>query len=570
MRNEVRNYLFLSIMICVTTVGAYAAYSSLGVIFPDGIQNISPSTILDLKEYDDEKLSTYNPPVQKKMDVLHYLINIDIIPKKELIQGDVSLKIKLNDQSVDHFVLNFHDNLTIQKIEVDGVPAKYDQEHELVNIYKPKMTTDSATVRIVYSGTPKSLGFGSFNFSISEGTPFIFTMNEPVFASTWLPCVDTPDDKAMMDIYITNDSNCVSLSNGRLIGVISSAGKRTYHWKTFYPISTYLIAIYSGKYKSFSQKMVSSTRDTINLDYYTFNADFEKAKKDFEDHPQYIKVFEDIFGPYPFAKEKYSVAEFLWQSGAMEHQTITGIGSNFITGRKFFTDMLIHELSHHWWGNAVTPKTWKDVWLNEGFATYSEALYWEKAAGFAALQSTLRNKRSSVENGRLYDPGNSLFSSMVYNKGAWVLHMLRKEVGDTNFFTILKQYFETFKYKNASTFDFKNVCESVCRRDLTKFFNEWILKGEGIIKLQYDWTANEKSNETELVLNLEQKQDGYDTYNFPLDIKIIYTDGSSEIKSTYIKSKAQKISFALNQKPKEIVLDPDKWLLAEYELKDNQ
>jgi aminopeptidase N len=565
MQNEVRNYLLLSLLICLTAVGAYAAYSSIGKLLPAGFEDTPVSTFLELKEYDDEKLSEYNPPAQKAVDVLHYSVDIDIAFMSETIKGDVTISIKLNDKSIDYIPLNFHDNLDIKNVEVNGTRAKFDQENEIVKIYKPDKNLDSVSVRVVYSGSPKSLGFGSFNFSKNGGAPFVYTMNEPVFASTWLPCVDAPDDKALLDMYVTNDSNCVSLSNGKLIDVKNSGNRKTYHWKTYYPISTYLIAIYSGQYKSFSQKFISSSKDTLDLDYYIFPQDIEKAKHDFEDHPEYIKVFEELFGPYPFVKEKYSVAEFLWQSGAMEHQTLTGIGSNYITGRKFFSDMLIHELSHHWWGNAVSPKTWKDIWLNEGFATYSEALYWEKEAGFAALQSTLRNKKSSVESGRLYDPGNALFSSLVYNKGAWVLHMLRREVGDSKFFIILKKYFEEFKYKNASTNDFKNVCESISGKSLAKFFDEWVYKGVGIIELAYDW----KSDDASLTFNFDQIQKGYENYHFPLDVRLIYADGSSEIKKVYVTSKQQKISISVQQKPKEIILDPDKWLLANFESRNN-
>ena len=138
----------------------------------------------------------------------------------------------------------------------------------------------------------------------------------------------------------------------------------------------------------------------------------------------------------------------------MENQTITGIGSQFITGKKFFADMMIHELSHHWWGDAVTVKSWKDIWLNEGFATYSEALYWEKKSGFNALKSTLSSKFSSFGSGTLYNPIGNLFSRMIYDKGAWVLHMLRKEIGDENFFTLLIIFFSKKYYRDKNVYRF--------------------------------------------------------------------------------------------------------------------
>ena len=280
-----------------------------------------------------------------------------------------------------------------------------------------------------------------------------------------------------------------------------------------------------------------------------------------------MKVFEELFGPYPFIKEKYSVAEFWWQGGAMENQTLTGIGSNYIIGLRLSTDMLIHELSHHWWGDAVTPKTWKDIWLNEGFATYSEALYWEKQAGFSALQSTLRAKFGTFDHGTLYNPGNALFSGLVYNKGGWVLHMLRREVGDGVFFKILREYFLKYKYGNASTDDFKNICEKISKKNLSQFFNQWIYKGEGIIKVEADWKQAQTNNNYNSEIKIKQLQKGYDIYKFPMDIKLIYDKQDDYTVSTvYVSSRDTVINIQSKKKPTKIIFDPDKWLLANFEI----
>lgn len=561
-------YLVVSFLICLFIVGVYSIYDFLQDRFPLGISK-GVSVALQLKEFSNDKLEEYNPKTQRSVDVIHYTIKINLDTKKKSIDGDVTIRMKLNDKNAESIPLNFYDNMKVKLVQINGIDADYGLDDKILSIQKKNKNLDTIEVRVVYNGTPKSLGFGSFNFETHQNHPFVYSLSEPVFASTWLPCIDLPDDKAQVDMFITNDTCCVSLSNGKLVETKTVGKKKTYRWKTIYPISTYLIAIYSGKYKSFSQKYFSITKDSLDLAYFAFESDLENAKKDFGDHPEYLKVFEEIFGAYPFIKEKYFVAEILWQSGAMEHQTLTGVGSIFVGGHKFFTDMLIHELAHHWWGNAVGPKTWKDIWLNEGFATYSVALYWEKKAGPRALQSTMNGRFGSFENGKLYNPGDALFGNLVYSKGAWVLHMLRNEVGDANFFKTLHEYLRLFKYGNASTHDFKKLCEKVSGKNLTQFFDQWVFKGEGIIELAYDWSSELKGADFSLVLNTEQLQNGYDIYKFPVGVKFIYEGEVSEVKTLRITERQQRFSFTLKRKPKEILLDPDKWLLATFESRND-
>ncbi len=520
-----------------------------------------------VEQIDDEYIEEYNPKSQKKFDVLHYNILIELFPEDKLINGNVTLKILLNDHEADKLELNFYDNLKIDKLLLDGKEVQFERTETSLIIPFNQTAGDTFLVNVIYEGQPKNLGFGSFNFDEVNKGYMIYTLNEPVFASTWYPCVDLPDDKAYADIYITNDSNYTSLSNGKLVGVKKIGTKKQFHWRTFYPISTYLITVYSALYKTFSDSYVTEKNDTINLFYYATEEKLEDARRDFSNHKNYIKTLSELFGEYPFVREKYGIAEFGWKIGAMENQTITGIGTKFITGRKFFQDMMIHEFAHSWWGNAVGPKTWKDIWLNEGFATYSEALYWEKEAGVDALKTTLTAKDGRFVRGTLYNPVNQLFSRLVYNKGAWVLHMLRKEVGDENFFNILRNYYQTFKYKNASTEDFKNICERISKRNLKQFFDQWIYKGEGYIEAEYYWSTTNTNGNYITEISINQLQNGYDIYKFPIDIKLIYeNDNKYEEREFYINNKHEKLMITTKEKPVDIILDPNNWLIADFEL----
>ena len=503
----------------------------------------------------------YASPNQFKINILKYYLNINLFPEQQLLQGDVTITGVVLDKTIKQIDLNFYDNMKISLLTLNGEKSSYEEKGTRLSIPYFNTTSDTFNIRVVYEGTPKRVGFSSFVFGEINGMSCTYNLNEPNYASTWFPCNDIPSDKALLDIKITNDSSEVSASNGLLMGVTTNGSRRTYHWKSNYPISTYLICLFSSDYKTFSQEYISQNKqDTMSIDYYVFPNQLEAAKIDFQDHPDMINFFAKTFGEYPFIKEKYGVAEFLWQLGAMETQTLTGIGSNFIGGNKLFDDVYAHELSHHWWGDAVGPETWKDIWLNEGFASYCEALYKEHIGGFNALRAAMLSKYRDNFYGTLYNP-KDLFGKTVYEKGAWVLHMLRHEVGDSTFFKILRTYYQTYKYKNASTKDFENICKKVSGKDLEQFFNQWVFDGSGILNVNYSWETD-KNN---LTLNLAQTQTGYNVYQFPLDIKIVYTDNSEEIKTIFVNQRQQSFVFPMTKTPAVIKVDPYNWLLAEFD-----
>ncbi|MFA7289043.1 MAG: M1 family metallopeptidase [Melioribacteraceae bacterium] len=516
------------------------------------------SGVLSLAEVDKEYLDNYVSKEQKLLDVFHYDINIELLPEKKIIKGKTIIE-GIMPTSSNKLNLNFYDNMKISSILFNGVKVNYKQSDTKIQIDREGSKKDSFNVEIIYSGTPESLGFGSFVMKKVNGKFFVYTLNEPVYASTWFPCNDNPADKALLDIKIINDSSMTSVSNGVLVSSRTIGKKKEYHWKTYYPIATYLIALYSADYSEIKDKYISG-KDTLQLTHYVLPGKLDDAKKDFSDHPKWLKFFESKFGRYPFQKEKYGVAEFLWQAGAMEHQTITGVGSNYISGHRFFSDLLIHELAHQWWGNALTPKSWKDIWLNEGFATYSEALYWENNSGYDALVSTMASKQNSFKSSTLYDPEIDLFSRLVYDKGAWVLHMLRYEVGNDNFFKILRTYYDSFKYKNVETKDFIAITEKISGKNLKKFFDQWVFKGKGKIELNYSYSLSDNN----VILNVNQIQKEYPEYKFDIDVEILFSDKTKIKERLSIDKREYHINIPVNKKPINVTLDPDFWLLAEY------
>jgi len=522
--------------------------------------------IQDLNTPFPEEIDTnYISANQYKIDVLHYDINISLFPENKSIEAFATVTGVVTDKSLSQIDLNFYDNMTITDIKLNGIKTAYTNVGSVLTIPINKNITDTFKIDIAYKGRPKRMGLSSFVFGEINNNSLVYSLNEPNYASTWFPCNDMPSDKATLDIRITNDTPRVSVSNGILADVKEQGGKRTYHWQTKHPIATYLICLLSSNYTEFDDYYVNEKGDSLKLMYFAIPEHVKSAKTDFEDHPKYLKVFENLFGQYPFMDEKYGVAEFLWQMGAMENQTITTIGSNLVSGRKFFSDVYVHELAHHWWGDAVTPASWKDIWLNEGFATYSEALYFEAVSGPDALKSTMSSKYKRYFRERLYNTDGDLFSQTIYNKGAWVLHMLRKETGDSVFFSILRTYFETFKYKNASTEDFVALCGKMSGKDLTRFFKQWVYEGTGIIEASYSVNTVEVDGGYKVTVKIKQFQQEYPEFQFPLDIKFIFKGESNFTQRTVnVDSKEKTFEFVLKEKPVKILMDPDNWLLAYF------
>jgi aminopeptidase N len=499
--------------------------------------------------------SDYISPLQYKIDVLHYDLSIDLYPEKKLLKGETVITIALLEKGMEQIDLNFYDNMVISSFQINDEESSFNNSGTRLTGFLPSDSPDTISVKVIYEGTPKRAGLSAFVFGEINGESLVYNLSEPTFSSTWFPCSDRPDDKALLDIKITNESYRTSVSNGILADSFTVGDRKTFHWKTIYPISTYLICVYSSNYSFFNDYYISQDQqDTLEIQYYVLPGQEEKAKIDFAAHEKMFNFLASAFGEYPFIKEKYGVAVFLWNMGAMEHQTITGIGANFILGKNHLESLYLHELAHHWWGNAVGPKNWNDIWLNEGFATYSEALYQEWYNGKKALQARMLGSFNDNFKGILGKPGTNLFSSIVYEKGAWVLHMLRWEIGDSAFFSALRDYFETFKYSNASTADFREICEKVSGKDLEFFFEQWVYR-EGEINLNFSW----EHDAGKLILNLQQSKN---LYIFPLEIKIDLKNGEEIIEIIRISKMSEKLEIQVESPPKYITLDPNDWLLA--------
>lgn len=490
---------------------------------------------------------------QYKIDVLHYDFSIALDYPSKTIEAvsQISILVTVPIESLD---LNFFGNMKIGHLTINGELTEYQKSGTVISIECKAKAGDTIYFKISYSGKPLNSGDGSFTWQGFNGAKVISTLGEPNLNPSWFICNDRPDDKATLEMRITNDSTFTSVSNGSLVSVVSQGSKKTYHWRSTYPISTYLIALFSGQYERFEDKYISVTGDSIPLEYYVVPSKRKAAESEFSRHALMFEFMYQSVGEYPFKKEKYGVAGFNWQGGAMENQTITGVGHSLIGNSSGMETTYLHELAHHWFGNSVGPKTWRDIWLNEGFATYFEGLYLVHTGQIRAISEYMNGLRREKFRGSMYNPEyDDIFSRAVYDKGAWVLHSLRYEIGDSLFFRTVRNYYERFKYSNASTQDFQYICETVSGRDLRKFFNQYVYYGNEIPVVRYNYVT-EKHGEAYLTLVSFEQENVTEPYQITFDLTLRGRD-SSHVERITLNERAELKRFRTDFHPGKLIPD---------------
>ena len=391
----------------------------------------------------------------------------------------------------------------------------------------PQTSGTSATIEISYSGVPPTNGFNSFVKSTHNGSPIIWTLSEPFGARDWWPCKQDLNDKINnIDVYITNPSQYTAVSNGIQIGdpVVSGVNKTT-RFSHNYPIPAYLIAIAVTNYQVFNQTAGLTT--PFPIVNYIYPENYDSAVADLSQTPAIMNLYETLFDPYPFKNEKYGHAQFSW-GGGMEHTTVSFM-------QNFSRELIAHELAHQWFGDKVTCGTWKDIWLNEGFATYLAALVIEDFDGNAAFvdeKNAMINYITSSPTGNVYltdsqaTDVNRIFSSRLsYDKGAMVLEMLRFKMGDTAFFLALRNYLadSNLSYKYAVTTDLMSKLEAVYGQPLTEFFNDWVYN-QGYPS--YTITAqNWGAGQVKFIVNQTQSDASVNYFEMPIPIRVFGASG---------------------------------------------
>jgi aminopeptidase N len=491
-------------------------------------------------------------------DVMHYRFDLFFPYQSSAFRGSVTLFIRAM-QELTGIDLQMGD-LTIDHILLRGSEVSYVHEDETLALDFSEfiVSGDTFSLMIQYHGAPDERGF-YFKDRCA------YTMAEPEKARYWFPGHDVPWDKATAELFVTVPVGVKVASVGLLKSRTLSMDRlsETFYWSTDFPVATYLICItMSDEYSVWSDWYVKADGDSVEMPYYVFTGDSAKSRIDVQNMGHAMKFYTDAFGEYPF--EKYGTAEVTegWFDG-MEHQTMTTIVQRWFQGSEDDDGVFVHELAHSWWGNAVTLSDWKSIWLNEGFATYSELLYREHAYGNSYFRSALdylKNayfRQAETIDWPIYDPPDLFNWQVTYIKGAWVLHMLRRVVGEEVFWRILPLYFRTYQYRNASIPEFQAVCESISGMDLDWFFQQWIYQ-DGYMRILYNWESVPNS-ETGFEIGLYLEQDS-PLFVMPLDIRIEST--SVTLDTTILFSEnTWEGHFNLPDPAADVKLDPQRWVL---------
>jgi len=514
------------------------------------------------------ELSKIQYPGDSKIDVTYYGLDLTITYQPNYIIGSVIVNVLVDTSSISTLFLDLKDNMIVDSVLLDGSQLLFTHSNNEINITLNRTYNENELVSLViyYQGLPSQTGFGSFKFGTHNSNPIISSLSEPYGTPDWWPCKDTPADKAdSADIWITVSTDLIPISNGTLQSkLINGNGTHTYHWKNHYPISQYLISLAITNYHQYNTYFHYGVSDSMIITHYVYPESFNGIKNLLDETDDMIEVFSDKYGLYPFITERYGHAEFNW-GGAMEHQTCTSMGSN-AWGR----NIIAHELAHQWYGDMITCADWHHIWLNEGFATYSEAVYLEARNGKAAYDSKIQSEMNDAiwAEGTIWveditDVWEIFDGDRSYAKGAVVLHMLRGIVGDSTFFDIMRTYSAdpSVSYGAATTEDFQAIAESVYGSSLDYFFLEWIY-GENEPEYTLGWNKSHVSGETyHITLNITQNVNSIPSFfTMPVQIKFNTTLGDTTV-TLFNNQQVQNFQFDINGDPQSIVFDPGNWIL---------
>ncbi|MCC6722314.1 MAG: T9SS type A sorting domain-containing protein [Bacteroidia bacterium] len=548
-----RNCLFL----IVTTISLFS-FS----------QNDYEQIIKNEKKKIDSKLLFKKSILTESYNIVYHRLEFDLKLDNNYLYGKITTYFNPLKPAFNIIQFDAEDYLKIDSVIYKNEKMSFIHSNKQLTISLSKNieigTLDSLSV--YYQGNPGlNNPYKSFVFDMHNANdlhPVAWTLSEPYGSKGWWICKESLSDKIdSTDILIKVKKGNTAVSNGLLVFEKSINDSQVlFHWKHRYPIATYLIAIAATNYIRYSDNVIYNVNDTLPIENFVYPESENEARIKTPQTIKMIKLYDSLFGVFPFKKEKYGHAQF-GISGGMEHQTISFMGS-------FNFDLTAHELAHQWFGDATTCGSWSELWLNEGFATYLNMLCYENFVSGKEFTSKMENLNADitkVSDGSVYigDTANTsrLFSGrLTYSKGAFLLHMLRWKIGDNAFFGGVKNYLQNpkCKYGFGTTQLLKNELENSSGKNLDEFFKDWYT-GEGFPQFDISW--GNKGNKIWIRINQTPSHHSVQFFNIPLPFLIKGISKDTILVFDPI-SKDNTFTETLDFLPEEIIFDPQKWILS--------
>jgi len=499
----------------------------------------------NVKDFDS--ITGYLNEYRKAFDVKFYDLDLAIYPSKKTIEGSVDITFKIVN-ATNKIQIELASNFDVSSItESKSKSLNFNRKGKviLIDFDKTYQIGETETIKVNYSGKPqvakKPPWRGGFVWDSNKGKPYIGVACEDDGASIWWPLKDHISDKPdSVRLSFTIPKGLFCVSNGQLVDRQTIGdNQEKFIWKTSYPINTYNVSFYIGDYKHFQIPYTNKTGEHL-LDFYVLPKHLEVAKEHFKQSLDVIKVFEELFGEYPWWKDGYKLVESPYQG--MEHQSAIAYGDKFKNGILSSADyIIVHETAHEWWGNKITVCDMADLWLHEGFATYSEALYAEKMNLEYDYDFQIGLNIISCKNKLpVVGPKDVSYTNWkdgdIYSKGSITLHLLRITINnDPIFFTILYKFVTDYADNCVTSQDFINLVNKVTKNDYTWLFEQLLYKAEAptlLYQIKYI-----SSNNYDLLYKWE---DSTTIKNFKLPVHLLTDNISTTIYPTH-KIQVKKI-----------------------------
>lgn len=518
-------------------------------------------------------------PKNPKIDALNYIFDIELSDDTDVINCEVTVDIRFKAIGVKQLRLDLINassamegkGMMVSSVESNGNSLKFTHENDelFIQLPEPSKLNQRTKYIIRYKGIPAS---GLHIGNNKHGDRTFFSDNWPNKGRNWLSTIDHPYDKAMCEFIITAPNHYQVVSNGLKIEETNLDNKKKTHWKQSVPIAPWLYVLGVAE---FAVQYVDEF-DGKSIETWVFKQDRDAGFYDFAvPTKQTLEFYSDYIGPFSY--EKLANIQSNSVSGGMEAASAILYSAGSVVGDRNtrWRNVVIHEIAHQWFGNAVTEYDWDDVWLSEGFATYFTLLFIEHQYGRDEFIDGLRSSQKRVD--AFYDKRpeytivhdnlkdmKDVTTSQIYQKGSWILHMLRGVVGTDVFWKGIRTYYKQYKDLTANTNDFKRVMEEVSEKDLDHFFEQWLYK-PGILKLDGKWTYNQKINE--ITINLNQVQTDGSLFEMPIEIAIDFGKNPKQIELVNIKGKSNSFKIKVDKKPDDVILDPNYWVLMNTNFK---